>query len=91
MELDGLAIGEGVLLGEEGGPEGGLAVVAELLIGKASEDGGLADARVAHCDQLDLVHFLALLLRHYRFIISPSSPSISSISILSHAPAITGL
>lgn len=42
MEFDGLAIGEVVFLGEECGSEGGLAIVAELFIGEAREDGRLA-------------------------------------------------
>lgn len=64
MELDGFAHGEGVLLGEEGGAEGGFAIVIELLVGEAGEDGGLAHSRVAHRDQLNLVDLVALLLRH---------------------------
>ena len=74
MELDGLAVGEIVFFGEECGAEGGLAVVAELLVGEAGEDGGLAHTRVTHCDQLYLVHLFPLLFRHYRFIISQASP-----------------
>jgi hypothetical protein len=39
MELDGLAIGESVFLGEKGSAESGFAVITELLVGKSSEDG----------------------------------------------------
>ena len=42
MEFDGLAIGEVVFFGEECSSESGLAIVAELFIGEAGEDGGLA-------------------------------------------------
>lgn len=42
VELDGLAIGKGMLFCEESSAESGLAVVAKLFISEASEDGGLA-------------------------------------------------
>lgn len=44
MEFYGLACGEGVFFGEEGSTEGGFAVVIELLVGEASEDGSLTDS-----------------------------------------------
>ncbi len=65
MELDETVVGESVFLGEEGCAESGLAVVVEFLIGEACEDGGLAHARVAHRDQLQLRDF-ALFLLYFR-------------------------
>jgi hypothetical protein len=65
MKFDLLVVGETVLFGEEGGAQGGLVVVVELLVGEAGEDGGLAHSRIAHRNQLQLRH-LPLFLVHSR-------------------------
>lgn len=53
MELDGAAICEGELFGDECCPEGGLGVLVEFIVGEASEDAALAHSTVADGYEFD--------------------------------------
>jgi len=59
-------IGKSMLLGQKSGPKSRLTVIAEFFIGKASENGGLANSRISNCDQFYLsdITLLILYFRH---------------------------
>lgn len=54
LESDGLVGAVGVYLGDEGGSQGGLAKLVELIVHEPEEDAALADSGVPHHDDLDL-------------------------------------
>lgn len=62
MELNSPAVGESKLLGNEGGPEGGLRKLVELVIGESGEDAAFADATAPHGDELDFGNAIILLV-----------------------------
>jgi hypothetical protein len=54
LESDGLIGAVGVYLGDEGGSQGGLAKLVELIIDESEEDAALADSGVSHHDDFNL-------------------------------------
>lgn len=54
LEPDGFIGAVGVYLGDEGGSQGGLAELVELIIHESEEDAALADSRVTHHDDFNL-------------------------------------